>query len=58
MCVCSVDGTLLKHGEVRLKASTWTHMLQGIQDLAIGAVLLQNTSIHFHIVQLFDTPQR
>lgn len=28
MCVCSVDVTLLKDGEVWLKASAWTHMLQ------------------------------
>lgn len=28
VCVYSIDITLLEHGEVGLKAATWTHMLQ------------------------------
>lgn len=50
MCVCSVDVTLLEDGEAGLEAAAWTHVLQGIQDLTIAAVLLQNTSVCFHIV--------
>ena len=42
MRVCSVDFTLLEDREVGLIATAWTHMLQGIQDLAVGAVLLQH----------------
>lgn len=42
MCVCSVDVALLKDGEVWPEAAAWTHMLQGIHDLIIGAVLLQS----------------
>lgn len=55
MCVCSVDLTLLKDGKVRQKAAAWTHMLQGAQDLTIGAVLLQKTKrgIHVNIVKLW-----
>lgn len=40
MCVCPVDVALLKDGEVWPEAAAWTHMLQGIHDLIIGAVLL------------------
>lgn len=47
MCVCSVDVTLLKDGKAGLKAAAWTHMLQGIQDLAIGAVLLEKHKYSF-----------
>lgn len=43
--VCSVDVTLLKDGEVGLEPIAWTDVLQGLQDLTVGAVLLrQNTS--------------
>lgn len=42
MRVCSVDVTLLKDGEVGQEAAARTHMLQGIHDLIIGAVLLQS----------------
>lgn len=48
MCVCSVDITLFEDGKAGLKAAAWTHMLQGVQDLTIGAVLLQNTSFILH----------
>lgn len=43
--VCSVDVTPLKDGEVRLEAVAWTDMLKGMEDLGIGAVLLQNRSM-------------
>lgn len=42
MCVRSVDVALLKDGEVWQEAAAWTHMLQGVHDLIVGAVLLQN----------------
>lgn len=42
VCLRSIDIALLKDGEVGLKTTTWTHMLQGIQDLTVGAILLQN----------------
>lgn len=42
VCVCAIDVALLKNGEVRHKTAAWTHMLQGTQDLTVGAVLLQN----------------
>lgn len=48
MCVCSIDVALLKDGEVGLKAASWTHMLQRIHDLRIGAILLQSTGSRFH----------
>lgn len=51
--VCSVDVALLEDGEAGPKTSAWTHVLQGVQDLAIGAVLLQHTRTICHIVQLF-----
>lgn len=40
VCACAVDVALLKDGKAGLKATAWTHMLQGIQDLTIAAVLL------------------
>lgn len=40
--VCSVDVTLLKDGEVWPEAAAGTHVLQGIHDLVVGAVLLQS----------------
>lgn len=55
MCVCPVDNTLLKDGKAGLKAAAWTYMLQGIQDLTIAAVLLQNTSVYFHIVKIITS---
>lgn len=43
--VGAVDVALLEDGEVGREATTRAHMLQGIQDLTIRAVLLENTSI-------------
>lgn len=54
MCVGPIDITFLKDGKVGLKAAARTHMLQGIHDLTIAAVLLQNTSVHLGIV-IFHT---
>lgn len=52
--VCSVDVTLLKDGEVGLEPIAWTDVLQGLQDLTIGAVLLhQNT---YFILLVPDIP--
>lgn len=42
VCVCTVDVTLLKDGEVGQEAAARAHMLQGVQDLIVGAVLLQS----------------
>lgn len=38
-----VHVALLKDGESGLKAAAWTHVFQGIQDLIVFAVLLQNS---------------
>lgn len=48
VCVRPVDFTLLKDGEAGFKATAGTNMLQGIQDLTIVAVLLQNTKCSFY----------
>lgn len=53
MRVCSVDVTLLKDGKVGLKAATWTHMLQAIHDLTIGAILLKKTVFIFILSSCF-----
>ncbi|TNN87275.1 hypothetical protein EYF80_002477 [Liparis tanakae] len=50
MCACPVDVTLLKDCEAGLKAAARTNMLQGIQDLTIAAVLLQNRAQAFRMV--------
>lgn len=50
MRVRSVYVTLLKDGEVGPEAAAGTHVLQRTQDLTVGAVLLENTSVHFHLM--------
>lgn len=53
--VCSIDITLLKDGEVGLEPIAWTDVLQGLQDLTIGAVLLQQNTYVILVVPDFPS---